>query len=62
MDSNYIFMTRRIGTTTYKVKIFPNETSSETMENKILRLIVNHPLASGEKCGIIGIPQMSRSA
>ena len=60
--NNCIFMTRRIGTTTYKVKIFPNNSVTETMEDKILRLISNHPLANGEKCGIIGVPQMSRSA
>lgn len=60
--NNCIFMTRRIGTTTYKVKIFPNINGKETMEDKILRLISNHPLAGGSFCDTIKIPQMSRSA
>ena len=60
--NNCIFMTKRIGTTIYKVKIFPNKNGIETMEDKILRLISNQPLASGKNCGIIDLPQMSRSA
>lgn len=46
---NYIFMSKRIGTTTYRVKIYTNETGTETMEDKILRIISNHPLASNKK-------------
>lgn len=61
-NQNYIFMSKRIGTTTYKVKIYLNENSKETMEDKILRIITNHPLASGRKCDIIDMSQMSRSA
>lgn len=60
--NNCIFMTIRIGTTTYKVKIFPNNSVTETMEDKILRLISNHPLAGGTFCDTIKLPQMSRSA
>ena len=60
--NNCIFMTKRIGTTIYKVKIFPNKNGTETMEDKILRLISNQPLASTKNCGIIDLPQMSRSA
>lgn len=59
---NYIFMNKRIGTTTYKVKIYLNENSKETMEDKILRIIINHPLASGRKRDIMDMSQMSRSA
>ena len=55
-------MTRRIGTTTYRVKIHFTDIGKENMEDKILRLISNHPLASGSFCDIIDIPQMSRSA
>lgn len=59
---NYIFMSKRIGTTTYKVKVYFNNNSIETMEDKILRIITNHPLASGRHCDIMDMSQMSRSA
>lgn len=55
-------MSRRIGTTTYKVKIYFNNNSNETMEDKILRIITNHPLASGINCDIMNVSQMSRTA
>ena len=56
-------MSRRIGTTTYKVKVYFNNNSTETMEDKIFRVILNHPLANNENCGIMtSTPQMSRSA
>ena len=61
-NQNYIFMSKRIGTTTYKVKIFLNENSAETMEDKLLQIITNHPLASVKNCDIMGMSQMSRSA
>lgn len=61
-NQNYIFMSKRIGTTTYKVKIYLNENSNETMEDKILRIITNHPLASGKSCDIMDMSQMSRTA
>ena len=61
-NQNYIFMSKRIGTTTYKVKIFLNENSKETMEDKILRIITNHPLANDGRCDIMNISQMSRTA
>ena len=62
MNKDYIFMSRRIGTTIYKVKIYLNNNSNETMEDKILRIITNHPLANDGMCGIMESPQMSRSA
>ena len=62
-NPNYIFMSKRIGTTTYKVKVYFNNNSTETMEDKIFRVILNHPLANDENCGIMtSTPQMSRSA
>ena len=61
-NQNYIFTNKRIGTTTYKVKIFLNENSKETMEEKILRIITNHPLANDGSCDIMNMSQMSRSA
>lgn len=34
-NSNFSYMTRRIGSTTYKVKVVFNDTGIETMEDKI---------------------------
>ena len=34
-------ITRRIGSTTYKLKVHFSETATETMEDKILRMIRN---------------------
>ena len=61
-NENISYMTRRIGNTTYKVKIAFNENGTETMEDKIIRIIKNEILANGEKCGIMNLPQMSRTA
>ena len=62
MNKEYIFMSKRIGTTTYKVKVYFNNNSAETMEDKFLRIITNHPLANDGKCDIINVSQMSRTA
>ncbi len=62
MNKDYVFMSKRIGTTTYKVKIYLNNNSAETMEDKILRIITNHPLANDGRCGIMNVSQMSRTA
>lgn len=55
------YMTRRIGSTTYKVKVVFGE-SGETMEEKILRMIQNEGGADGSGCGIMDVPQVSRPA
>ena len=55
-------ITRRIGSTTYKLKVFFSETAKETMEDKILRMIKNESLTNDDGCGIIESPQMSRPA
>ena len=55
-------ITRRIGSTTYKVRVEFCENATETMEEKILRMIKNESLTDGEKCGIIESPQMSRQS
>ena len=57
-----IILTKRIGTTTYKVNVHFNQNATETMEEKFIRVISHYPLANGEKCGIMKTPQMSRSA
>lgn len=61
-NSNYNYMTRRIGSTTYKVKVVFNDTGQETMEDKILRMIRNESMENEEKCGIMEPPQMSRQS
>ena len=61
-SSNFSYLTRRIGTTTYKVKVIFSDTEQETMEDKILRLIRNEAVTTGGTCGIIDSPQMSRQS
>ena len=57
-----VLMRKRIGMTTYKVKVYFDNSSTETMEDKIFRVILNHPLASDGICGTMNVSQMSRSA
>lgn len=61
-NRNFSYMTRRIGGTTYKVKVVFNDTEHETMEDKILRIVRNEALDNDGKCDIMGIPQMSRQS
>lgn len=56
------YMTRRIGSTTYKVKVVFPDSGGETMQEKILRMIRNEGLAAGEKRGMMDAPQMSRQS
>ena len=56
------FIIRRIGGTTYKVRVVLNESGGETMEDKILRMIRNEAVTTGGTCGIIDSPQMSRQS
>ena len=55
-------MTRRIGSTIFKVNIFTKEDGADTMEDKILRLIRNEGLASPADCGMMNVPQMNRQS
>lgn len=59
-NSNYSYMTRRIGGTTYKVKVVFNDEGQETLEDKILRIICNEAVTNGGTYDIINSPQMSR--
>ena len=61
-ENNYSYMIRRIGATTYKVKVVFQDTGTETMEGKILRIIRNSADTIGEKYDIINAPQMSRQS
>lgn len=42
-------LTRKIGSTTYTVNVFFSANATETIEDKILRIIQNHSLANGRK-------------
>jgi len=55
-------LTRRIGSTTYKVSVHFRESGNQTMADKILHIIQNKDLASGPICGTINLPQMSRQS
>ena len=59
-NQNCQYMTRRIGSTTYKVTVHFDEAERETMTDKIMRLIGNEALDKSQECGIIEMPQMSR--
>ncbi len=61
-ENNFSYMIRRIGATTYKVKVVFQDAGTETMEDKILRIIRNSADTSGEKYDIINTPQMSRQS
>ena len=55
-NSNFSYMTRRIGGTTYKVKVVFSDTEKETMEDKILRMIRNETVTTGGTCDIEEFP------
>ena len=56
------FIIRRIGGTTYKVKVVFNESGYETMEDKILRIVRNNMVTNGGTYGIMEAPKMSRQS
>ena len=61
-NKNFAYTTHRIGGKTYKVKVVFNESGTETMEDKILRIIRNEVHTSCEKYDIINKPRMSRQS
>ena len=60
-NQEYQYITRRIGSTTYKVKVV-FAVGGETLEEKILRMIRNEGSAAAPPCGIMKTPQMSRQS
>ena len=56
------FMTKRIGSTVFKVKVYLAEDGTETAEEKMLRIIQNEMMTADEKCGIMTVPQTSRQS
>ena len=53
-------MYRRIGSTTYKVRIHFSDTTEDTLHDKILHLIQNEDVTNGAVYDILDEPQMSR--
>ena len=53
--------TRRIGSTNYIVNAHCSKTATETLEDKIFRLICNEAEINPE-CGIMAVPQTSRQS
>ena len=56
------FIIRRIGGTTYKVRVVFNESGGETMEDKTLRIVRNDMVTNDGTYGIMEAPQMSRQS
>lgn len=56
------YMIRRIDGTTYKVRVLFSENSSETMEDKILRIVRNEAVTNDGTYDIMSLPQMSRQS
>ena len=61
-ENNSNILIRRIGSTTYKVRAFFKEDGTDTMEDKIMRLIQHEGLASPPECGMMNVPQMNRQS
>ena len=55
-------LSRRIGSTNYRVNACCSDTATETFEDKIFRLIRNEAIVIGEKCVILAVPQTSRQS
>ena len=55
-----MYMTRRIKNTIYQVNVTVNESDGENMEDRILHIIQNQPVAMGQERGILDVPQPSR--
>ena len=56
------FIIRRIGGTTYKVRVALSGTGAETMEEEILRRVGREGVTNGGTYGIMETPQMSRQS
>ena len=61
-NQNCQYMTRRIGSTIYRVKVIFSDHGGETMEEKILRMIRNEGLQKVGERGMMDAPQMSRQS
>ena len=55
-----MYMTRRIKNTIYQVSVTVTEGDGENMEDRILHIIQNQPVAMGGERGILEAPQPNR--
>ena len=55
-------LSRRIGSTNYRVNACCSDAATETFENKIFRLIRNEAMEIDEKCVILAVPQTNRQS
>lgn len=55
-------LSRRIGSTNYRVSVCCSDAATETYEDKIFRLIRNEAMAIDGKCDIIIAPQTNRQS
>ena len=55
-------LSRRIGSTNYRVNACCSDTATETFEDRILRLIRNEAMEIDEKCVILAVPQTNRQS
>ena len=55
-----MYMTRRIKNTIYQVSVIVTEGDGENMEDRILHIIQNQPVAIGSERGILDVPQPNR--
>ena len=51
---------RRIGSTTYKLRVHLSDTAQETIDDKILHLLQYEAVTNPPPCGTIATPQMSQ--
>ena len=59
-EANTAILYRRIGSTTYKVRVHFSDTAQETMNDKILHLIQHEAVTNAADCGTMNIPQMTQ--
>ena len=59
-EKNIATIYRRIGSTTYKVRVHFSDTAQETMNDKILHLIEHEAVTNAADCGIMQISQMAQ--
>ena len=55
-------LSRRIGSTNFRVNARCSSAAAENFEDKIIRLIRNEAMDIGGECGIMAVPQTSRQS
>lgn len=55
-------LSRRIGSTNYRVNACCSDAATETFEDRIFRLIRNEAMEIDEKCVILAVPQTNRQS